>query len=189
MIELAAAFGAVAEALDRLNVRYVVVGSAAAAGWGIARMTRDIDLVAVLDVASVASLLVELDRTDLYVPTSAASAAAVAGGSFNVLHPATGGKVGVFVIPPGDEFEHARLQRRVRAEVFGIQSWISTPEDVVLSKLRWRLDSRSDVQWRDCVEIAAIQPLDRGYLQRWAPVLGVVDDLVDLLGDASTRPE
>ncbi len=66
-----------------------------------------------------------------------------------------------------------------------MSSWISTPEDVVLSKLRWRLECRSELQWRDCVEIAAVQQLDRDYLDRWAPELGVADDLTELLDATS----
>lgn len=59
----------------------------------------------------------------------------------------------------------------------------------MLAKLRWRLDSRWEMQWRDCVEIAASQDLDRIYLGRWAPGLGVVDDLGELLAavDEATR--
>jgi len=99
-----------------------------------------------------------------------------------VLHTTTGGKIDLFVVAPDDEFERSRLDRRVPADVFGRSSWIATAEDVILSKLRLRIESRSEVQWRDCVEIAAVQELDRAYLGRWAPVLGVVDDLAELLG-------
>jgi len=65
--------------------------------------------------------------------------------------------------------------------VLGVTAWIATPEDVVLAKLRWRLDSRSEVQWRDCVGIAATQDLDKEYLWSWADQLGVAADLAELL--------
>ena len=118
MIDLAAGFVAVTEALDQADVRYVVVGSMAAARWGVARTTRDIDLV----------LVVNPQRC----------------------------------IPgPG----RAGTNRGLCA------------------RRRWRLESRSEVQWRDCVEIAAVNDLDRQYLWRWAGVLGVADDLADLLGE------
>lgn len=184
MIELSAAFRAVVNALAAADAEYVVVGSAAAAGWGVARATRDIDLVAVIPANAVDVLLDSLDRDDLYVPTAEVRRVVADGGAFNVLHMASGGKVDVFVARMGDAFERSRLDRRIASEVFGVASWISTPEDVILSKLRWRLESRSEVQWRDCVEIAAIQQLDRDYLDRWAPEMGVVDDLADLLGPA-----
>ena len=181
MIDLAAAFRAVVAALDAIEAEYVIVGSTAAAGWGVARATRDVDLVAVIPANAVDELLHSLERDDLYVPSAEVRRVVPGGGSFNVLHMASGGKVDVFVAPDGDAFERSRLDRRIASEVLGIQSWIATPEDVILSKLRWRLESRSEVQWRDCVEIAATQQLDRDYLDRWAPQLRVVDDLAELL--------
>jgi hypothetical protein len=70
---------------------------------------------------------------------------------------------------------------RIQAAVLGIPAWIATPEDIILAKLRWRVDSRSEVQWRDCVEIAATAVLDEEYLLRWGDDLGVAADLAELL--------
>jgi hypothetical protein len=116
------------------------------------------------------------------VPVDDAVRAGRDGGSFNVLHTTSGGKVDVFVARHDDEFTRSRMERKVRSQVLGVQAWIATPEDVVLAKLRWRLESRSEVQWRDCTEIAATQKLDEPYLRYWAPVLGITDDLDELIG-------
>lgn len=183
MIDLVAAFEAVVEAFEATGTAYVVVGSTAAAGWGVARATRDVDLVAIMSLADVERLLVALDREDLYVPVDDARRVGRTGGSFNVLHSRSGGKVDVFVALPSDEFTMSRLARRVGADVLGVRTWIATPEDVILAKLRWRLESRSEVQWRDCVEIASIQKLDVAYMSRWGPTLGVEADLRDLLSN------
>lgn len=183
MIDLVAAFAIVTAALDRADVRYAVVGSMAAARWGVARTTRDIDLILVMDPLVIDDVLAALDREDVHVPIGAARDALAHGGSFNVLHTTSGGKIDLFVVARDDEFERSRLDRRMRADVLGLASWVATAEDIVLARLMWRLDSRSEVQWRDCVEIVAVQELDHAYLWNWAPVLGVVDDLADLLGD------
>ncbi|HEU5149132.1 MAG TPA: hypothetical protein VFU19_01470 [Iamia sp.] len=145
-------------------------------------MTRDVDLV-VMTAPQVGDELVStlVGDPDLDVPEGEARAAWRDGGTFNVLHPSTGGKVDVFVHGADDAFTASRLERRVRAGVLGVGCWVATAEDVVLAKLRCRLATRSEVQWRDCVEIAANQPLDRAYLDRWAGRLGVADDLADLL--------
>jgi hypothetical protein len=66
-----------------------------------------------------------------------------------------GGKIDVFVARLQDAFTTSRLERRLRAQVFDVPCWVASAEDVVLAKLRWRLGSRSEVQWRDCVEIAS----------------------------------
>jgi hypothetical protein len=186
MINLVAAFRAVVEGLERLEIPYVVVGSTAAASWGVVRATRDVDLVTLMSSAD-AEKLFESFGADLYVPLAFAREAVVAGKSFNVLHTSSGGKVDVFVSLSDDAFSASRFSRAVRSDVLGIPAWVASPEDIVLAKLRWRLVSRSEVQWRDCVEIVAIQPLDREYLWLWAPLLGVESDLQELLGSHETR--
>jgi len=124
-----------------------------------------------------------LSDEDLYFPIDEARQAASMGGSFNVLHPDTGGKVDVFICKPDDLFEQMRFERRVRLNILGVTTWVATPEDVILAKLNWRITSRSDTQWRDCIEIAAIQPLDLDHLRFWANHLGVTEDLEDLLAE------
>lgn len=180
MIDLGPSLRAVVDALDGLGIPHVVVGSTAAGTWGVVRMTQDADLV-VMGAAESALIDTLVRHPDLYVPEDDGRRAIRGGGSFNVLHPATGGKVDVFVAAAGDAFTVSRLDRRIRAEVLGVACWVATPEDVVLAKLRWRLTTRSEVQWRDCVEIAAVQDLDRTYLARWAGELGVEADLAELL--------
>ncbi|MFM8862015.1 MAG: hypothetical protein ACKOIA_06135 [Acidimicrobiia bacterium] len=174
-------FERVIDALDRLDIDHLVVGSVAASHWGLIRSTQDIDVVILVDPAEVPGLVPTLESANLYVPHRAATAALAATGSFNVLDPTTAGKVDIFVCAADDEFEAMRLRRRVRAEVFGVPTWVATPEDVILSKLRWRTESASEVQWRDCFELAAINDLDREHLRRWAETLGIASDLEELL--------
>ena len=181
LIDLTFAFRRVVEALEKISARYVVVGSTAASAWGVARSTRDIDVVAVITRETVDTFLRALGNNEIYVPVDEAKAATIKGGSFNVLHTTTGGKVDVFVCQTSDAFESSRLDRRVKLQVLGIDTWVSTPEDVVLSKLLWRVQTRSEVQWRDCVEVAATQKLDVKYLRIWATELGISGDLEELL--------
>ena len=58
---------------------------------------------------------------------------------------------------------------------------MTTAEDIVLAKLRWRLTTRSERQWRDCLDIAGINDLDVDYLRKWADAIGVRVDLEELL--------
>lgn len=186
MIELARILGIVVDALERIQVGYVVVGSTAGAAWGVARATRDVDIVVMVGAEQLEAVLDALLAAGLYVPVEQAHEAANAGGSFNVLDPSHGGKVDLFLARLDDAFTHSRLARRIRADVFDVPCWVASAEDVVLAKLRWRLDSRSEVQWRDCVEIASTNELDATYLRHWAPSLGVTEDLEDLLTATDT---
>lgn len=174
-------FERVVTELDRRAIDHVVVGSIAASCWGLVRSTQDIDLVVVVDPDEPTDLVLALESTGLYVPRSAAEAALASTGSFNILDPNTAGKVDIFVCASNDEFESMRLHRRVRAEILGVPAWVATPEDIVLSKLRWRTDSGSETQWRDCIELASINDLDLEHLRRWATALGLAADLEALL--------
>ena len=181
LIDLTFAFRRVVQALEKISARYVVVGSTAASAWGVARSTRDIDVVAVITSETVDAFLRALGNNEIYVPVEEAKDATIKGGSFNVLHNTTGGKVDVFVCLSSDAFESSRLDRRVKLTILGVDTWVATPEDVVLSKLLWRAQTRSEVQWRDCIEVAASQKLDTIYLRSWAERLGITPDIEKLL--------
>lgn len=59
----------------------------------------------------------------------------------------------------------------------GLHIPVSSPEDVILHKLRWyQLGNRvSDRQWNDIVQVLEVQAgrLDLDYLDRWAKHFGV----------------
>ena len=181
MIDLAVALRAVVAAFEDAETDYVLVGSVAAAVWGVTRATRDVDLVAVLSERGFDLLVARLDPAEYYLPVADARAMIGTGGSFNVLHTTSGGKVDVFVVAMTDAFERSRMQRRIRADVLGVSALVASPEDVVLAKLRWRRETRSEVQWRDCVEIVAINEIDVDYVRRWAVALDIEIDVEDLL--------
>ena len=179
MIDLGAVLRPVVAALEASGAGYVIVGSTAAAAWGVARTTRDVDLVATISGDIGRRFLEVLDDSELYVPTTEALRTIETSGSFNILHPTTGGKVDVFV--SSDAFARERIERRIRGEAVGVPAWLDTAEDVVLAKLVWRRESRSETQWRDCAEIVAVQELDREYLRRWGVELNITEDLESLL--------
>ena len=52
--------------------------------------------------------------------------------------------------------------------------WIVSAEDLLLSKLDWLKDSRSEMQFADVRNlIGAVPTLDWNYLQHWANTLGI----------------
>lgn len=171
----------VTEALNANAVPFAVVGSLAASEWGVVRTTRDVDLIALVSRDHAAQIVGALNTDETYVPIDDALHALAGGGSFNVLHPPTGGKVDIFVVLDSNEFEMMRLERRVPAEILGVPAYVVPPEDVVLSKLLWRKDTRSEVQWRDCQELVASLELDVEHMKHWADRLGIRDDLNELI--------
>jgi hypothetical protein len=96
---------------------------------------------------------------------------------FNAIHSRTAFKVD-FWLRQDTAYDRERFSRRQRGTMFGRQVWISTAEDVILSKLVWyRASPGQDRQLQDAREVCEIQEpeLDREYLDRWAGVLGVAE--------------
>ena len=40
-----------------------------------------------------------------------------------------------------DAFDRSRFDRRLREQVLGTVTWVSSPEDTILAKLRWAVTS------------------------------------------------
>jgi hypothetical protein len=177
----------VALLLERLHVRYAVVGSLASSLHGIPRSTQDADVVAALEERHLTPLLQGL-AGDFYVDDERARQAVATGRSFNVIHLGTMFKVDLFV-PRGDTFATSELARRQRVELEvdggrAVELWFATAEDALLHKLYWyRLGGQgSDRQWGDVVGVLRVQAssLDQDYLNTWAREL----DIADLLARA-----
>jgi hypothetical protein len=65
----------------------------------------------------------------------------------------------------------------------GLDVWVVSAEDVILSKLEWAKNSESSQQYRDALGVATVQydRLDRDYLYKWAKELQVESSLEQLL--------
>jgi hypothetical protein len=172
---------AVGRALERVGADYFLGGSLASSLQGEPRSTNDIDLVVNLREPDVAAFAVALGP-DFDVDEGALRESLGSGGSWNIFHLPSMMKIDLFTAgrSPFDRSEFAR-RRRTQVTAGGDLLWVKSAEDSVLRKLRWYLDGGrvSDRQWRDVVQILRVNEaaLDAGYLDQWAPALGIVADL------------
>ncbi len=158
--------------LDGAGIPYMVTGSMAVNYYGQPRMTRDIDVVVELTGAD-ADWLRELFAEDFYIDVDAARQAIADTGTFNIIHTARVVKVD-FVVRKGSDYRRTEFSRRRRVSVEGQPLFIVAPEDLIISKLEWARESRSDVQLADVRNLlASVAELDREYLARWITRLGL----------------
>jgi hypothetical protein len=168
----------VIDVLEEIEIRYHVGGSYASSIHGIPRQTQDIDLVVDLPL-TVVDRLASMVRDDFYVDEESARRAIRDKSSFNIIHFESGIKVDLFV--RGDapfDLEEFRRHRPVLIQAEPERRvYVKTAEDILLRKLHWYRQGGevSDRQWTDVLGVARIHgdALDRAYLERWAPELGV----------------
>jgi hypothetical protein len=99
--------GRIASVLDRLGVRYIVVGSVASSVYGIPRATQDVDLVAEL-LGKHVTPFAEALSPEFYVDAEMIRDALAHRASFNVVHLGTMFKADIFSFireEPGNAFE------------------------------------------------------------------------------------
>ena len=172
----------VAELLERLRLRYMVVGSVAALAHGRARTTQDVDIVVELALDAVDDLVAGFPEDRFYVSIDAARDAVRRQTLFNVIDLVTGWKIDL-VPRKRRAFSEVELKRRQRLDVVGIPLWVATLEDTIVSKLEWARLGGSARQLEDAAELFRLggEALDRAHIERWVQELGLEQSWGELL--------
>ena len=158
--------------LESARIPYMVTGSIAANYYAVPRMTRDIDLVVELS-ADDTDRVCALFEADFYVDRDAVRGAIAERGIFNLIHQAYVLKVD-FIIRKDSDYRRAEFARRRRVTVDSQGFFIVAPEDLIISKLDWARDTRSETQLADVRNLlASIPDLDFQYLARCTDQLGL----------------
>lgn len=161
---------AVVAALERHEIPYFVTGSIATIFYGAPRFTNDIDIVVLLSGDKVDCLTLDFPAPDYYLDPEAARAAVSAKRQFNLIRPASGLKVDLFVAEES-EFNRTRFARAVRISPGpDFDAFFASAEDVILMKLDYHLQGGSDRHLRDVLGVLAVQgdSVDRDYIGEWA---------------------
>jgi hypothetical protein len=162
----------VARRLDQAGFAYMLTGSIAVNFYAVPRMTRDIDIVVELTERDV-SRFIALFAGDYYLDAETVDRAIKAKGMFNLIQNAYVIKIDV-VVRKETPYRRTEFSRRRKIAVDDRIISIVAPEDLILSKLAWAKDSRSELQLTDVRNLLrSVKKLNRRYLSRWAKQLGV----------------
>jgi hypothetical protein len=174
---------AMLDALNELNIDYLLVGSLAASFYGLSRATTDADFVLQLkdrrlqEVVQRLGAGFELDpqpRFEVFTQKRVETIYVV-GTIF---------KIDVFPLS-NDPFDQLRFKRRIRARLQNRDVVLPTAEDVVVMKIRWQ----RALDLEDAKYVMSLQAslLDWQYIEHWCEVHGTRTTL-DQLRNEVRRP-
>jgi hypothetical protein len=167
--------------LNASKLPYMVTGALASIAWGQPRTTHDVDVVMQYGPADVATV-VQAFTPGFFIQELSVRNALKPPYQFNALDELSPLKVDVWLLR-NEPIEREMFRRRKVIDLHGEPMVVASPEDTILSKLRWWKISPSDRQLDDCAGIIAVQgnDLDLTYLRHWANESGVDDTLERIL--------
>ena len=168
----------VLEAAEAAGVEFMAVGAIAAGAYGVPRSTRDVDLLVAVNVeGGVNAVIAQLE------PFVAFDAQVV----FDTLtwgrrHVGQSRSAPPFKVELFEMFDDPFVQSEFarRQEVFvpmlARTTWLPTPEDVVVQKLRWGRSKDLD-DARDVLAVQGPETLDMNYIEQWCARHGTTERL------------
>lgn len=138
----------------------MVTGSVAAIIYGEPRFTYDIDLVMELAAEDIPSLIALFSPEEFYCPPAESIATEIArqlDGHFNIIHHATGFKADIY--PAGSDPLHKWAMARCSKITIGqCDIYLAPPEYVIIRKLQYYREGRSEKHLRDIKRMTQIAP-------------------------------
>lgn len=160
----------VAAKLDAADIGYMLTGSMAMNYYAQPRMTRDIDLV-LAATATESDLIVRLFSPDYYVSRDAVVDSIACESVFNLIHNESVIKVDC-VVRKGTVYRRLEFERRRRIRLTDFEIWITSKEDLIISKLAWARNSHSERQLGDVRNLLQ-SGCDIDYVGQWTRELGL----------------
>jgi hypothetical protein len=163
----------VIELLNTLKISYMFVGAFAVNYYAVPRFTHDADLVIHIALEHIESLCKPLEK-HFYIDRDMIKEALTTIGQFNIIHHESGFKIDFWTVK-NDEISQAQFSRRIAGKIFGLDVYIITPEDLILTKLVWYKESGSQKHFIDAAGVFRMQndTLATDYLENYAGKMGV----------------
>jgi hypothetical protein len=169
---------------DRLAISYMLVGSYSSNFYGRPRSTNDADFVVVLPEEKLSALFVGLGPEFRIDPQMSFETITMTARHV-IIHPATTFKIELFLLT-GDPHDQSRFTRRQKVYFEGYWTYLPTPEDVIVQKLRWSRGGKRAKDITDAAEVIQVQKsqLDLAYIRHWTTQHNTGDLFEKLLNES-----
>lgn len=180
----------VIDALEAIDLEYLIGGAVAVAAWGEPRTTRDFDVVINLPGDRINHLSQELAKRAMLVPPEIILRLLFQPEGdlpINAMHLNSHYKAEFFLLRTGDEYRRVSLTRRRLVDLGPMlgKVYVHSPEDLILNKVRYFGLSQQTKHVRDIATIIVFMgdQLDWGYIDEWAQKLNLTATWYELLGE------
>lgn len=161
----------ITQSLEDKSISYMLSGSIALNAYSLPRMSLDIDIVIELQEKHLDQFC-EIFKSGYYLNKKTINEEIKRHGMFNVIDLKTGFKVD-FIVKKETEYRNIEFSRRRREPIADINVWIVSPEDLIVSKIIWIQQLKSDKQISDIENLIAIPGLDMNYIIFWCKKLNL----------------
>jgi hypothetical protein len=161
--------------LEQAGINYCIVGGLAAIAYGRPRLTLDADLVVAINPSQVASLIETFPATDFYLPPAEVVQAELqrdSRGHFNIIHQHSALRADCY-LPGQSELARWELTNRQRLPLGTTEAWFAPPESVVIHKLIFHREGRSEKHLEDIRGILVGTKVDQKIIGDWIDRLGL----------------
>lgn len=168
----------VVKAAEGAGVDFMAVGAIAAGAYGVPRSTRDVDLLLAVNVeGGVSAVIKALEPHVVFNPQVVFDTLTWGRRHVGQCRVGPPFKVELFEVfeDPFVQSEFAR-RKQVFVPMLGRTTWLPTPEDVVVQKLRWGRNKDLD-DARDVLAVQGPETLDMAYVEKWCAEHGTTDRL------------
>jgi len=144
--------------LNKIDVRYMITGAVAVIIYGEPRLTQDIDLVIELKTEDIEDFRKSFASKEFYCPPDESIKLEIkrhSRGHFNIIHLKTGFKADCYMMGQ-DELHHWAMSNRREFTIEGEPIWVAPPEYVILRKLEYFREGKSEKHLRDIASILTI---------------------------------
>ncbi|MEA3475402.1 MAG: hypothetical protein U9R23_03005 [Candidatus Cloacimonadota bacterium] len=169
---------------NEINIPYMLTGSLAMNYYAEPRMTRDIDFIIVLQPKMKIGLIQKF-KDDYYISEKAFSEAIKYNSMFNIIHKQSVIKADL-IIRKNSEYRENEFKRRKKVIIQGHSIYIVSKEDLIISKIFWSRESKSEIQKRDIINLLN-DNYDKNYLIEWLKKIELYNFAKEFVGERYFR--
>lgn len=161
----------VIEKLNNLKIDYMLTGSLAMNYYAEPRMTRDLDIIIEIFPKDI-NRIIDKFQKEYYITENSVKEAIEQESSFNIIHNLSIIKID-FIIRKKEEYRKIEFDRKQKIRILDNEIKIVSKEDLIISKLFWAKDSKSEKQKNDIINLLQTK-YNKEYLIEWLTTLNLI---------------